>query len=183
MKILFVCLGNICRSPLAEALLSKKLVDAGISNRFLVDSAGTSNYHIGQPADARTRANAEKHGIDILHAARQIQSEDLDEFDLIIAMDKSNVKDINLLLTRKDQSAKIKKMRDFDIIEPGADVPDPWYGGDESFEEVYRILDRSTGQLFQKLLEWEGGMKTSLPNRDINGADAQDLPGQYHPRL
>lgn len=163
MQILFVCLGNICRSPLAEALLRKKIEDAGMSEHFFVDSAGTSNYHIGQPADIRTRKNAVLHGIDIIHAGRQIQSQDLDEFDMIIVMDKSNLRDVKLLVSNKTQESKIKKMRDFDLLAPGEDVPDPWYGGEESFEEVFRILDRSTEHLFKKLIEWEESYPSSLP--------------------
>jgi protein-tyrosine phosphatase len=141
-KILFVCHGNICRSPIAEAIFNYKLNEKGLINSYKSDSCGTANHHAGLPPDHRTLQNALKNGIPISHAARQLTDHDLDYFDLILAMDNSNYHHILRLPTATGNHHKIKLMRDFDPHERG-EVPDPYYGGDEDFQEVFQILDRS----------------------------------------
>ncbi len=113
---------------------------------FQSDSCGTANYHIGLPPDRRTIANTLRNGVPISHAARQLKEEDLDEYDLVVAMDQSNYDNIQLLSTAIINQHKIKLMREYDPIEPG-DVPDPYYGGDTDFQYVYEILDRSIEKL------------------------------------
>lgn len=143
IKILMVCHGNICRSPLAEALLRDKLVKLGIKD-VEVDSAGTSDYHEGEHPDSRTIANARKHGIDVSQlVARQFKSADYGAFDRIYAMDSANYADIMLLA--ENDTMKQKAHLFLDAAHPGsmASVPDPWYGGEEGFEKVFHIIDKA----------------------------------------
>ena len=119
-----------------------------------VDSCGTSNYHIGDGADPRTVASASKHGVPMDHCARQLTTQDLEDFDFIFAMDKSNFQNILRLANGRNVTEKIKMMREFDPLFKGAEVPDPYHGTEKDFQEVYDILDRSTthfiGHLQQK---------------------------------
>ncbi len=148
-KIVFVCLGNICRSPLAEAIFKDKVKAKNIAHYFEVDSCGTSNYQIGDQPDSRTIANAAKHGISMNHIARQLKKRDLDYFDLIVAMDSKNHQHIMSLAEGEVHQNKIILMRDFDLQAKGADVPDPYYGGEKNFQEVFEILDRSIESFIQ----------------------------------
>ncbi len=139
MKILMVCLGNICRSPMAEGIMRK----LG-GKKVEVDSAGTADYHIGFQPDKRMIATAIEHGIDISNLrARQFQSDDFDSFDLIFAMDSSNYRDIISLAKDDNDKQKVKMILD------NSNVPDPYYGGDEGFEHVYQLLHEAC----QKFLE------------------------------
>lgn len=151
VRILFVCLGNICRSPLGAAILKKKVRDAGMDAWVEVDSCGTSDYHIGDGADPRTIANATRHGVPIEHCARQLVKEDLRDFDFIFAMDKNNYQNILRLAAGADVKEKIKLMREFDPESKGGEVPDPYHGGEDAFQEVFDILDRSTGAFLDYL--------------------------------
>jgi len=143
IKVLFVCLGNICRSPLAEAIFNHKLKQLKLDDRFIVDSSGTGNYHIGSQPDKRTIKVSQKNGVDIYHACRQLVKADLKEFDYILAMDKSNFQDILNLADSLELRRKVMMMRNFDSLFRGFDVPDPYYGGDQEFQDVYDILNRS----------------------------------------
>lgn len=142
MKVLFVCLGNICRSPLAEGILKHKLDVLGLGEKAFVDSCGTSNYHIGDLPDARTRRNAEKNGVVLDHRGRQLQKEDVARFDFILAMDRSNYDNIIGLAQNASLAGKVMLLRKFDPLQ-GEEVPDPYYGGEEGFQEVFDILERS----------------------------------------
>lgn len=144
VSILFVCLGNICRSPLAAAILKHKVRLHGLEQWIEVDSCGTSNYHIGDNADPRTIANASRNGVPIEHCARQLSAGDLHRFDFIFAMDHSNYANILRLSNGEDISRKVRMMREFDPRQKGGEVPDPYHGGEKEFQEVFEILDRST---------------------------------------
>lgn len=125
----------------------------GLESQIQIDSCGTSDYHIGDNADPRTRANALKNGVTIEHSARQLIAGDLDEFDFIFAMDESNLRNILHLANGRDTGNKVRLMRDFDPIAPGAEVPDPYHGDEADFQEVFDILDRSTDQFLQHINE------------------------------
>lgn len=156
VRVLFVCLGNICRSPLGAAILKKKITDNGMDAWVEVDSCGTSNYHIGDNADPRTIASALRHGVAVDHCVRQLTPDDLDNFDFIFAMDKSNYQNILRLSKNNGAREKVKMMRDFDPKHKGGEVPDPYHGGDKDFQEVYEILDRSTTGFIEFLKEKTG---------------------------
>lgn len=142
-KILFVCLGNICRSPLAEAIFKHKIKEKGFENHVEVHSCGTANYHVGDTPDPRTIKNALRNGVTIDHLGRQLTKHDLDRFDFIIAMDKSNHANILKLENASDHSHKIKLMRSFDRIPAGEEIPDPYYGGETEFQQVFDMLSQS----------------------------------------
>ncbi|TAF66968.1 MAG: low molecular weight phosphotyrosine protein phosphatase [Cytophagales bacterium] len=142
MRILFVCLGNICRSPLAEGIFNAMVAQSSLSHSC--DSAGTAAYHIGELPDHRSRLIAQNNGITLTHRARQIRLEDFSQFDYIIAMDRSNYQDI-IALQKKLSSpsqAQVVMMRQYDTASKHLDVPDPYYGTEKDFEEVYEILHR-----------------------------------------
>ena len=150
VKVLFVCLGNICRSPLAEAIFKHKVKSRGWDQFIEADSCGTSNYHIGDSPDPRTMANAKKNGIPIDHCGRQLSGKDLREFDYILAMDSSNYRNITAVMGAESHLNKIKMMRDFDPFGKG-DVPDPYFGGEEGFQEVFKILNRTLDNFLDHL--------------------------------
>lgn len=151
-RILFVCLGNICRSPLAEGLFIDKLKQAGLEAKYTVDSAGTSSMHEGELADSRTRENARKNGIELITRSRPFSKQDFIAFDLILTMDQSNYSHVMMWEPAfVEKVAVVKMMRDFDLHSPGADVPDPYYGGEQGFQRVFDILDHSTGELLNHL--------------------------------
>ncbi len=148
MKILMVCLGNICRSPLAEGILKSKLPQES----FEVDSAGTSNYHIGEMPDSRSIDVAKKHHIDITNQrGRQFVIEDFDEFDIIYAMDTSNYRNIVKLARTPEDIDKVKLILDELQNHNLKDVPDPYYGGTNGFENVFKMLDLACNNIAKKL--------------------------------
>ena len=139
-KILMVCLGNICRSPLAEGILQGKLDPT----RFLVASAGTGSWHVGNPPDPRSIEIAQKRGLDIRQQrAQQFQASFFDEYDLIYAMDQSNFNDLKALAKTPKQLEKLCLLLDSIFPGEGVDVPDPYYGGASGFSEVYDLIDRA----------------------------------------
>ncbi len=145
IKVLFVCLGNICRSPLAEAIFNHKTRKYGLDGFFEADSCGTANYHIGDSPDHRTIKNASKNGVEINHVGRQLHPSDLEKFDLILAMDQNNLSNILKLGNADNFKNKIRLMREYDSVL--GDVPDPYYGTEKDFQEVFEILDRSIERL------------------------------------
>ena len=150
-RLLFVCLGNIIRSPLAENLFRFQAEQAGVNNNYSADSAGTAAYHVGEPPDSRMQRTAESHGVSDGGIARQVQESDFDEFDLIVAMDRQNRRDLLQIADTPEKQAKIRLMRDFDAEQDDQDVPDPYYGGADGFENTYEIVERSVRGLLEAL--------------------------------
>ncbi|WP_296621577.1 low molecular weight protein-tyrosine-phosphatase [Marivirga sp.] len=154
-KILFVCLGNICRSPLAEGLMTNKIVKLGVEEQFKIDSCGTADYHIGELPDERTSENANKNGLELKQRARQFEAADFNRFDHILVMDNANKMRIIGQATSEEHLHKVQLMRDFETDSSlhGTDVPDPYYGGNEGFQNVFNILDRCTDNLLNYHLQ------------------------------
>lgn len=150
ISVLFVCLGNICRSPLAEGIFRDKVKKAGLEDEFLIDSSGTAAFHIGEHPDPRSRANAVENGIYLKHQARQFVTSDFEQFDYILPMDDSNYSNVKKL-EPGSSTAQVSLMREFDAQGNGQDVPDPYYGGKRGFQGVFEILDRSTEALLQSI--------------------------------
>jgi len=153
ISVLFVCLGNICRSPAAEAIFIRLLEKKGLIDGFIVDSAGTGSWHIGKKADSRMRIAADRRDINILSRARQITSKDFDEFNYILAMDDSNFRDIQDLKNRKASTdfASIKKIQEFRSDFNEQEDPDPYFEGDEGFDYVLDILEDSVNGFLESI--------------------------------
>lgn len=150
--VLFVCLGNICRSPLAEGVFRALVDDAGLGDRFDIDSAGTSSWHVGEPPDERTAAVARRRGVDVTGSSRRVKRNDLDRFQHILAMDTENLHELARLADRSGSDADIRRLRDYDPVVDGLrDVPDPYYGGSRGFENVHDIVERSCRALLEDL--------------------------------
>lgn len=152
-KILFVCLGNICRSPIAEGIFAHLVRERGLEGRYLADSAGTGDWHVGQPPDRRAITAAQRRGVALPSRCRQVSKNDFQDFDAILAMDKNNLSDL-IALCPAPLRGKIKLMRDYDTgKDTGADVPDPYYGGPYEFDQVYEMLNRCCSRLLENLEE------------------------------
>jgi protein-tyrosine phosphatase len=157
ISVLFVCTGNICRSPIAEATFRQLAHEAGHEGLFVCDSAATHAYHIGDLPDDRTRHNAQQHGLTLTHRARKLKGEDFARFDYLVAMDEGHLNHIKNLhhkvvgFVPNDKTVFL--LREFDPQEGSFDVPDPYYESDPAFEEVYQIVYRCNQQLLAYLLE------------------------------
>ena len=150
--VLFVCLGNICRSPLAEAVFRGVVRDAGLTSHFDVDSAGTSSYHTGEPPDARTVATAAERGVQVDHVARQIHEADFERFTWVLVMDRENMRKVERLRDRVASGTEVRLLRSYDpFADDGAEVPDPYFGGDGSFGEVHDMIVRSCTALLAEI--------------------------------
>ena len=152
-SVLFVCLGNICRSPAAEAIFLKLISDVGIANQFIVDSAGTGSWHVGKKADSRMRFAAKQRNINITSNARQIREDDFSKFKYILVMDDSNFHNVIDLKNQVKGSdcAKILKIQDFSSTFNEREVPDPYFGGDTGFDHVLDILEDSVSRFLDNI--------------------------------
>lgn len=152
-RILFVCMGNICRSPVAEGVFAHLAAQAGRAGEFEIDSAGTGGWHTGEAPDPRSRIVAEKHGVTLDHTARQVAHSDFNNFDLLIVMDHDNRYDLlSFFKLTPSQRAKVKLLREWDPQARGdLDIPDPYYGGPEGFEQMYDVIERSARGLLDSI--------------------------------
>ncbi|MGF1536699.1 MAG: low molecular weight protein-tyrosine-phosphatase [Elainellaceae cyanobacterium] len=139
-KILFVCLGNICRSPSAEGIMNHLIQEQGLQGKIQCDSAGTSSYHVGSAPDSRMTLAAKQRGIALSGRARQFTAEDFDAFDLIVAMDQANYRDILRMDPNETHSEKVRQMCEFASQHSDPEVPDPYYGGSDGFSHVVDLL-------------------------------------------
>jgi protein-tyrosine phosphatase len=150
-RVLFVCLGNICRSPTAEGVMRQLVREAGLEESIELDSAGTGGWHVGSPPDARARAAARARGIALDGSARQFVADDFDDFDLVLAMDRSNMRELRQLARGEEERAKVRLLREFDPASAGdedPEVPDPYYGAPGGFDEVLDLVQAAcTGLL------------------------------------
>jgi protein-tyrosine phosphatase len=147
-SVLFVCMGNICRSPAAEGVFRRLVSDAGREGEFHIDSAGTHGYHVGHPPDSRMLAAARARGYSLDSRARRLERGDFERFELIIAMDDDNHADISAL--HPGVGAQVVRMCDYCSVRPETEVPDPYYGGEAGFEQVLDILEDACANLLQR---------------------------------
>lgn len=154
IKILFVCLGNICRSPSAQTIMQKFVDEKDLQDKYEIDSAGIIGVHSGEPADGRMRTHAAKRGYTITHLSRQVKPKyDFDHFDLIIGMDDNNIRALRNLMVENRHLEKIKKMTSYSRIFKESIIPDPYYGGYEGFEYVLDLLEDACKGLLTELEE------------------------------
>src|SRR5687767_184007 len=154
MRLLFVCMGNICRSPTAEGVMRHLAEQEGLADRVELDSAGTGAWHAGDPPDARATEAARRRGIALDGAARQITLEDFERFDLILCADRTNLRDVRAIAPDAEAAAKVRLLREFDPASAGApdlDVPDPYYGGPDGFEHVLDLVEAACRGLLDTL--------------------------------
>ena len=153
-SVLMVCLGNICRSPAAQAVLQRMVDERGLSDRFYIDSAGIGGWHIGDLPDKRMRVHARPRGYELTHRARRVQASDFEDFDLIVGMDAANVDDLRTLAATIEQQNKVVMMGDYIRQYPNHDyVPDPYYEGSEGFELVLDLLEDACDNLLNRIVE------------------------------
>ena len=157
IRVCFVCLGNICRSPTAEAIMTRLVGEAGLAGSIEVDSAGTGGWHVGDPPDERAQAEARRRGIEMTSRARQLHVGDLTFFDLVVAMDRRNVGDIQDLAVEPAHRDKVVLLRSFDPASGSADpddldVPDPYYGGPDGFADVFDLVEAACRGLLADLV-------------------------------
>lgn len=155
-KVLFVCLGNICRSPGAEGIMLRKIKEKGLEEKFEVDSAGTSGYHRGELPDSRMRHYASKRGYDLTHLSRPVTVEDFERFDIIVGMDDNNIYNLKDMAPTVEDEKKIVRMTDFCTNIRTCCVPDPYYGGSEGFEHVLDILEDACEGLINYVVKEKG---------------------------
>ena len=152
MRVMFVCLGNICRSPAAQAVFDSRLAARGLAGDIASESSGTCSYHVGQQSDTRMRETAKRYGIRIDHRSRQFTSSDFSRYDLILAMDRENHTDLLRMAGSDGDRRKVRMFRSFDPEGPG-DVPDPYYGGPEGFDQVLLMLLRTCDIIIDRIQE------------------------------
>ena len=153
-NVLFICLGNICRSPAAQAVMQAMVDERGLTERFFIDSAGIGGWHVGDLPDKRMRVHARPRGYELTHRARKVTASDFDEFDLIVGMDAGNIDDLNSLAATIEQQDKVVMMGDYIRRYPNYDhVPDPYYEGSEGFELVLDLLEDACDNLLDRIIE------------------------------
>lgn len=151
-RIAVVCLGNICRSPMADVVLNARIADAGLHDAVEVVSAGTGDWHAGDPMDRRAADLLTTEGYDASrHRAQQVQSAWLDDFDLVLTMDRDNLRDVRGLGVGEIDERRVRPFRDFDPDEPGGEVPDPYYGGASGFRDVLAMVERTADALVSEV--------------------------------
>ena len=153
-RILFVCMGNICRSPTAEGVMRHLVREAGLEDEIVIDSAGTGGWHAGDPPDRRATAAARARGVTLEGGARQLTVDDFEAFDLLLAMDRDNLAGIRALAPDEDAAGKARLLREYDPASAGApdlDVPDPYYGGPEGFETVLDQVEAACRGLLDEI--------------------------------
>lgn len=150
-RVLFVCLGNICRSPAGEGVFKQYVAERGLEGEYQADSAGTSAYHVGEPPDRRMRRAASRRGLDLRGRSRQFSENDFERFDLIVAMDRSNLRGIQSMDRQGRHQHKIKLFSDFVGDGFPVDVPDPYYGGRDGFDKVLDFLEAGMDDLLEHL--------------------------------
>ncbi len=155
-RILFICLGNICRSPMAEAVMRKLVKERGLEAKYEIDSAGLISSHEGEGADPRMKFHAKRHGYLLTHISRPVREMDFDLFDLIVSMDDSNWERLHRLAPTVEAETKIVRMTDYCRTHVIDHVPDPYYGGDQGFENVIEILEDACEGLLEELEKLEG---------------------------
>lgn len=154
IRVMFVCLGNICRSPLAEAAFRDEVRKAGLKDEFDIESSGTGHWHVGGQADNRMRETARQFGISLeRHRAQQFESGHFADFDHIFVMDKSNLHDVLFLDSKDEHGNKVRLFREFDPDPEDYQVPDPYFGGQEGFKKVYDIVHRTSQKLLERLIQ------------------------------
>ncbi len=152
VSVLFVCMGNICRSPTAEGVFKDVVKKAKLSDKIIIDSAGTHAYHIGESPDRRSQSTARKHGIELSsQKARKVLIEDFDRFDYIIAMDRSNYEDLKRLAGNDEQIKKISLFMSYSTAWNNDEVPDPYYGGSNGFEQVFEMVHSASQGLLRHI--------------------------------
>jgi protein-tyrosine phosphatase len=155
--VVFVCLGNICRSPTAEGIFRHLVDEAGLSDAIEIDSAGTSAHHVGESPDRRATAEAKRRGVRLFGASRQFIRADFEDFDHVIAMDASNRRNMLRLASTDEEVGKLTMFRDWDPVSAdGSEVPDPYYGGDEGFAQVFDICMAASRGLLAHLRQTHG---------------------------
>lgn len=152
-RILFICLGNICRSPMAETIMQRIVDEKGLTQDFEIDSAGLISYHEGEQADPRMRSHASRHGYRITHLSRPIRTSDFRHFDLIIGMDDANIDRLRRLSPDLETDAKIHQISEYFINVQADHVPDPYYGGSQGFEHVIEMLEDACRGLLQWIVD------------------------------
>ncbi|MEZ5540758.1 MAG: low molecular weight protein-tyrosine-phosphatase [Pseudomonadota bacterium] len=156
IKVLFVCMGNICRSPTAQGVFARHVAETSLADRIRIDSAGTHAYHIGEPPDSRASAAAQRRGVDLSdQKARRVDAADFEEFDYVLAMDESNYEDLASLCL-PEQRAKLHLFLDFAPELGVREVPDPYYGGTTGFERVLDLIEAASRGLLAKIREQHG---------------------------
>jgi protein-tyrosine phosphatase len=165
-RVLFVCLGNICRSPTAEAVMARLVDEAELSHAIELDSAGTGAWHVGSPPDERATETAAARGIAMRGSARQVTIEDFEAFDLLLAMDAQNHRDLRALAPHPEAAAKVRLLREFDPASAGAggpslDVPDPYYGSAGGFDRVLDLVEAACAGLLAELRAEAGSARPS----------------------
>jgi protein-tyrosine phosphatase len=152
VEVCFVCLGNICRSPLAQGVFEALVKEEGLQDRIIISSAGVSGWHVDNPPDARMQQTARDHGIHLNSRARQLQSSDLEQLDLVLAMDHSNLSALKQMSAEPELQDKLFLFRSFDPQHNNdLEVPDPYYGGGKGFEVVYKIVERTCPKVLDHL--------------------------------